>query len=554
MPEELFHEIHAAVHKFFQTVKTSPQTLHPDLARLRLNEKKLFLFGASFGGTMTVRHGQLYPGTFDGYISHDGVLSTEAQAQSDILMRGPFQSWLNPSADSEVEKTQEPVLILQNRDDNNVNIKSALDYYSQLQKHQKANLASVLITTAPSKMNPNEHELEKMMNKGHYAPQNNVDSLRYMRSITDFMERGASVIPAVADWQTHKYGTLANKFYKGGSLQERFVGELLEEAQVNKELRKQLTTFAHTKVSVERKSEIENLSIKPVFYAMYYIDVLTADFPDDKDGLEAELARLAKLGQPTDEMIKKALLYQANDLIQFYKDFHDIDLSLEEVTRDAMIQMFSQQLDHLENSAKPHIQYILKSLYLANPELLQPLYRIFDKDQAEQKMYRESLAHLEQSMKKQRMLAYHALKTAPEVSIQQDIVAKMDAIMKAPQKDYVETAESLLANIRRGYKYKSVQPVLMNKLNKMIDFFTKLDPRTDLETHYAIQLTLIRAVIDRSLVDKAKKEATDMLLNLKYPQSQTKQYIAECKKDIDNAIKKLNKEWVVAPAYKRRKL
>ncbi len=37
------------------------------------------IFGSSFGGRTAVRHIQLYPGTFNGAISHDGALAKEGK-------------------------------------------------------------------------------------------------------------------------------------------------------------------------------------------------------------------------------------------------------------------------------------------------------------------------------------------------------------------------------------------------------------------------------------------------------------------------------------------
>src|SRR5204863_5166016 len=101
MPEDLFLEIHACIHQFYDTIKNAPEKLDESLKVLK--NKGLFLYGASFGGMMVLTHAEHYPGTYAGYISHDGGISRLMGVKGDRLKRSQFQSWLNPAVHSEIE-------------------------------------------------------------------------------------------------------------------------------------------------------------------------------------------------------------------------------------------------------------------------------------------------------------------------------------------------------------------------------------------------------------------------------------------------------------------
>ena len=87
--------------------------------------------GLSFGGGIAFRHAELFPNTFDGYISHHGGFG---------LKRGlNYSECLDVTAKKRPNKIVQPILLLQSRDDNNVNLKYALDFYRKLSSDQKVN-------------------------------------------------------------------------------------------------------------------------------------------------------------------------------------------------------------------------------------------------------------------------------------------------------------------------------------------------------------------------------------------------------------------------------
>ena len=92
-----------------------------------------FLYGMSFGGGNAVRQAELYPGTFNGYISHDGVISREMGRKSERVYRLAYKSWLDPAQLSEMDKIKDRLLILHNKDDGNV-FKGILRLYSAVSR------------------------------------------------------------------------------------------------------------------------------------------------------------------------------------------------------------------------------------------------------------------------------------------------------------------------------------------------------------------------------------------------------------------------------------
>src|SRR5690606_26115273 len=75
MPEDLHRKIQDCIHKFYRTLTENPEKLHTRLKEI--NTDKIYLGGSSFGGLICVRHAQMYPDDFSGYISIDGALSSE---------------------------------------------------------------------------------------------------------------------------------------------------------------------------------------------------------------------------------------------------------------------------------------------------------------------------------------------------------------------------------------------------------------------------------------------------------------------------------------------
>ena len=123
MPEALYNKLHACIHKLFTTLRNHPGELSETLKKLNIENVKILLSGASFGGGIAIRHAQLYNNTYDGYISRAGMLSAnmlmnsdlEIVAREDKLMR----NYLNPSQKDEIKKISSPLLLTHYSNDNN---------------------------------------------------------------------------------------------------------------------------------------------------------------------------------------------------------------------------------------------------------------------------------------------------------------------------------------------------------------------------------------------------------------------------------------------------
>ena len=126
MDKKLHECIHHAIDHFYHTIKEHPESLHDDLKDRNLQKAKYFLYGSSFGGGQSIRHAQLYPQTFDGYISHDGSLLDTKDIPK--INQRTFDYPVDRCPYYHIDDIKDLVLIFQNRDDNNVNISGALEF------------------------------------------------------------------------------------------------------------------------------------------------------------------------------------------------------------------------------------------------------------------------------------------------------------------------------------------------------------------------------------------------------------------------------------------
>lgn len=147
MPEMLHTKIHASINRFYEVITANPESLQVKLSPLK--NLPIFLYGASFGGRTSIKHSELYPETFNGYISHDGVLSYQMAGQTDRPLTTRLidirRAENSNTQDSELQKganeflnpmfginnIKRPLLLLHNYDDNNVNIQVTLDFYRE---------------------------------------------------------------------------------------------------------------------------------------------------------------------------------------------------------------------------------------------------------------------------------------------------------------------------------------------------------------------------------------------------------------------------------------
>jgi hypothetical protein len=230
MNAELNSKIHASIDAFFRALKLNPSGLHEKLNKLI--GKPIFLYGASFGGRTSIRHAQLYPNTFDGYISHDGGLSFDMLLKSDLpiakrkLTYKDIPKHLHPmnsemkNLDDQIALITKPILVLHTFDDNNASIKTTLDWYKKVAEMGKQDLVRLFITQNGNPI----PDLKEPHNKGHGHPTDETAFTRYANTVLNFI-LGAPHEPHLSAWQAHRYEQLANKYYRLATPLEQFLSE-----------------------------------------------------------------------------------------------------------------------------------------------------------------------------------------------------------------------------------------------------------------------------------------------------------------------------------------
>ena len=223
MPEDIHKRLHESINKYFEVFSKEPELLkdlHPDL--MVLLGKPNFLFGASFGGRTSVRHAELFPKTFKGYLSFDGVLdfstmdvTTALQGNPLIWSRQESSKWLDPINDA--QKIQDPVLLLHNLDDNAVSAAVSIAFYQAAigEKKELVKLLRLLLTERGSPIPADE---KKIHYKGHFLPKDPESLKRLASYILQFMLQGPSSLPAASELtaQVHKRrGFEISTFYGG---------------------------------------------------------------------------------------------------------------------------------------------------------------------------------------------------------------------------------------------------------------------------------------------------------------------------------------------------
>ncbi|MGE4349698.1 MAG: alpha/beta hydrolase family protein [Candidatus Berkiella sp.] len=219
MPSHLHTELHDSINQFWETIHYKPEALSPLLSNMK--EKPIFLRGASWGGRTAIRHAELYPNTFSGYISFDGSLSSEMASKSDKSLVGKRQSalpYLDPA--SHIADIQDPILLIHNANDNNVNIKVSLDFYEKAKKEGKENLLSVHINHKGNTYERNQG----VWNTGHFSPNpDHVEFNEQINAVSNFIIYGPDNMPELTTWRILKYNTLSDRNYNFARTGDLFV-------------------------------------------------------------------------------------------------------------------------------------------------------------------------------------------------------------------------------------------------------------------------------------------------------------------------------------------
>lgn len=399
MSQELHSKIHACINYMHSTINNNPEVLNKKLFALK--HKPTFLYGASFGGRTAIRHAELYPATFNGYISHDGSLELDTMSKNDLPLAknrwGNYKAHLNPSQEEEIKKIQDPLLLMHNMDDNNVNIVTTLAFSTAMKKQNKEHLIQLCITPVGNKAKKGSNNA--LPNKGHFLPeQNTLERVRYIETLTQFMQEGLSKLPSLTQLQEYRVKKLANKFAPTATFEQYFIAEALESFKLKKH---------RFKVNQKSWGLLWKRNYKPLYYALYYPQVLATN----EQLLREEINRLLALVQP--HHVSKTLRAQLNIFSQYVNemvyDANPLDLAkFEEATlnNSKMIDIFKFEIKQLTTKESEFIIYFLSNFYKKNPELLMPLAEQFTTNETLNADLEKAEARLKASLARKKALTF----------------------------------------------------------------------------------------------------------------------------------------------------
>ncbi len=368
MDQKLHEKIHKCIHEFHKTLKNNPESLHPELAKLKGIES--FLSGASFGGLNAVYHAEHYPKTFKGYISHNGALNNDRDLDRDGRI---FNSERNPANQVNMDKIEDPLLLLVTQGDNNVAIEMNFDFYNRLNPEQKKNVQIGMTSRGNAGLD----------NKGHFVPSDSDELEGYIISLSAFMKnvKNAPDMPVLSQtkskWHAFREEIESKKYNKKATLEDKFIAHALsaENSDAGKSS-KSHEGKDRDKVVEDVIKENWSTVFQPIFTSLWVANEAT----QNAQSYISEIKENLKNGELlTDEVIVKFLESQSNILKEFFEDSHtevlqivpDFDYlknlkdpKLLEATR----KLFTEPTQPFNQKKQA---YLLQALYQANPTLLE---------------------------------------------------------------------------------------------------------------------------------------------------------------------------------------
>ncbi len=439
MPEDLFNKIQNCINRFYQQLVHEPEKLHKDLSKLK--GLKTYLYGASFGGLVSIRHSELFPNNFDGYISHDGAISTKMMHKAEMgdaviedkianikaenhLLQKELDAMVKDAEllNNQSEKVIANKNILMQVEIINVNNKyidllqskiasTAFNDYLDpadeneiakitkpicvLQNQDDNNVHAKVATDFYKKMKKagkadlvklfmtitsNPATLKDPLNKGHYIPKNENEFITYCENILSFMLE-SSELTEVNQLEAYRLNKQTNKYYRKAKLQNEFIAEALNKFEKSFLPYKKLDLSKLTEIINEYFQTSWEKEYQPLYYGLHYSRMMT-DGQHDKE-LKDELSRLGDL---PDEMIVNVLKSQENIFYQYLEEFQEFKISSKAPFPDLsknpqIIQLYREMLKDAKIDLKS-ARYLLSTFYKANPDIfLQPYYtELFSKD------------------------------------------------------------------------------------------------------------------------------------------------------------------------------
>ena len=369
MPDSIHQRLHQSVNKFWEVLNHNPESLHPDLTDL--TGKKIFLYGASFGGGVSVNHGELFPGTYSGYISFEGILSFDMGKKSDglILAGSTRYAHINEKLDikATIENLIEPVLVIQNFDDNNVNVKVALDFYKDA--HIKGKDVQLLVVEKGGDMTERAQH-----NKGHFLSYYESVFNKTATGITNFILDGPSVLSTVSDWRAFTTEIYADKNYRCANFSEKFISLAYRLYKKNDDQELVYSPDNIKSANEEIRDTTWNKYYKPLYDSLKHFQDLQTPFDVNLD-----ITTLIENNLLSATAICKAIEYN-------WPAFREVLAELVPSVDHKKIESFYQVENQLilykmftttlcDTSTAPSItaikKYLLFTLYMSNPDMIQ---------------------------------------------------------------------------------------------------------------------------------------------------------------------------------------
>lgn len=354
MSDEFHARLHDSIDTYFHALNDA--TLDPQLVELR--GKPNYLYGASFGGRTAIRHAELKPRTFAGYLSHAGALDFATLQTSDsVLTLGRVYSNAHLDPFHYIETIEKPVLLLHNIDDNNVHISVTLSWFKKalriLEPLGREHLIRLLVV---EQGNPIPDREVGLHNKGHFIP-TDVDTFTRMAThILRFITNGPSALPIVSRLTAEVAEGFAYQSLPRARLLDRFLSEALS------------ISFKHKHQTIDDQTWNEHYL--PIYQALAFVDQLFATKRNSR-----EIMQIKKHGMLTDEVWKNMLRSYAAQFASYLSERYRWNISVAmiknglENSRDIVLHL-STLIDKVKSSQSDFSLFLFRALYLANPQLI----------------------------------------------------------------------------------------------------------------------------------------------------------------------------------------
>lgn len=254
IPEMIHGIIHASINKVYTILKEAPALISEDLHLPDEALSKIFLTGTSFGARTVIRHAELYPDTFDGYIGREGIYSHGIFANHDYL--SPTTS---DNFDQKLAQITKPILLIHNFDDNRVPLEESFGLYDKLISIGKNVRLRIIPEGNPM---PICGTLPLIM-KGHFEPTEERSFDKFTKSISTFILGDIKEESAKERRKTFQYEIYGLKYKPNASFQDIFLSE----------------AFRLYKASSQQLLPIDfertwGVTFRPLFYTLKFVDDL----------------------------------------------------------------------------------------------------------------------------------------------------------------------------------------------------------------------------------------------------------------------------------------